>query len=297
MAATETVSTELQSLTGSIRSRAHLDAGYVQPQATCTHAVVLPTPQYKPQPNDSYTGLVSARVFREQTPAGMNASASAKYFCYTLIAVNTRPYPFFATLRIFDLGLPVGVLPAAGSTKQLPFTRLFRGSCNAKDGSMCDVNGTLSSNNSVALTDMFDIETTNVYRLGCQLELLRKPATPGELCIGGRLSAEKDADCGFESDDLDRGMYMPVWAETMLLEFNTTDYRQYVGLDSADPYHGRHSARINAPNADVLLMPVQTSVDAGFRQGQGAGVYRVRFAARSSPAGVLAGAAFEQFAP
>eukprot|EP01052_Picozoa_sp_SAG31_P010985 SAG31_NODE_612_length_13548_cov_171.183285_2_plen_433_part_00 len=301
MAATETVSSELQSLTGAIRSRAHLDAGYVQPEATCTHAVVLPTPQYKPQPNGSFTGLVSARVFREQTPAGMNGSASSRYFCYTLIAVNTRPYPFIATLAIENLGLPVGMQPRAGSsTTQLPFKRLFRGSCNAKDGSnqgLCDVNGTLYPNGSVTLTDMYDVQTTNVYQLGCDIELLRRPPTPGELCIGGTGRLPGGADCGFESVDLDRGMYMPSWAETMLLEFNTTDYRQYVDLDSADPYHGRHSARINAPNADLLLMPVQTSIDAGFRQGQGTGVYRVRFAARSSPAGVAVGAIFEQFAP
>ena len=298
MTATETVSTELQSLTGSIRSRAHFQPGYVQPEATCVHGVVLPTPVYKPQPNGSFTSLVSARVFREETPAGMNASAAERYFCHTLVAVNTRPYPFFATLRLDHLDLPAAVLPRAGTTKELPVTRLFRGSCNAKDGTdggTCDLNATLYPNSSAVLTDMFDIESTNVYRLGCDHELLKKQTAPGDLCTGG--TSRSSHDCGFEMDDLTRGMYMPSWAETMLLEFNSTDYRQYVDLDSADPFHGRHSARINAPNADVLLMPVQTSIDAGFKTGQGAGRYRVRFAARSSPAGVATGALFTQFAP
>ena len=70
-------------------------------------------------------------------------------------------------------------------------------------------------------------------------------------------------------------------------------------MDSADPYHGRHSARINAPNTDVLLMPVETANDKAFKAGDltVAGRYRVRFAARSSPAGAVAGAIFEQFAP
>ena len=59
-------------------------------------------------------------------------------------------------------------------------------------------------------------------------------------------------------------------------------------------YVGRHSARLNAPNADTLLMPVPTAADPTFKAGSGAGRYRVRFAARSSPAGVLAGATFAQ---
>jgi len=70
-----------------------------------------------------------------------------------------------------------------------------------------------------------------------------------------------------------------------------------VSLDAADPYHGRHSARINAPNDDVLCMPVPTTADASFKTGGGAGRYRVTFAARSSPAGVVAGAFFSQYAP
>ena len=62
----------------------------------------------------------------------MNASAAERYFCHTLVAVNTRPYPFFATLRLDHLDLPAAVLPRAGTTKELPVTRLFRGSRNAK---------------------------------------------------------------------------------------------------------------------------------------------------------------------
>ena len=187
-----------------------------------------------------------------------------------LIAVNTHPYPFFATLRLDNLNLPSALLPPAATTNAVPVTRLFRGSCNAKDGintGTCDLNATVYPNGSAVLTDVYDIESTNVYRVGCDYELLRKQAAPGDLCLGG--VTRNSPDCGFEMDDLSRGMYMPSWAETMLLEFNTTDYRQYVALDSADPYHGRHSARINAPNSDVMMMPVQTSVDAGFRVGQG----------------------------
>ena len=45
MAATETVSTELQALTGSVRSRAHLERGFIQPTVSCTHGMVLPTPR------------------------------------------------------------------------------------------------------------------------------------------------------------------------------------------------------------------------------------------------------------
>ena len=78
MAATETVSTELQSLTGSVRSRAHWNLDYVQPTAACVHGVVLPTPEYKPQPNGSFSNLVSARVFQEEQPRGMNESAAER---------------------------------------------------------------------------------------------------------------------------------------------------------------------------------------------------------------------------
>ena len=59
---------------------------------------------------------------------------------------------------------------------------------------------------------------------------------------------------------------------------------------------GRHAARLHAPNADALLMPVKTTVDADFAKGGGGGDYRVRFAARSSPAGVAVGALFTQYA-
>jgi len=300
MAATETVSTELQSLTGAVRSRAHFENGYVQPTAECTHGVVIPSPEYKPEPNGTFGNLVSARVFGEEQPAGMNASAAAAYFCYSLIAVNAKPFPFLATLRIDRLSLPVAVLPAAGTTTKLPFTRLFRGTCKALPCTKMDLNSTLYPNGSAVLTDVFDVESTNVYRLGCQLELLRMVSVPGELCAGGAAKgAAKGAarDCDFELGDLSRGLFMPAWAETMMLEFNRTDDRQYVSLDSAYPYHGRHSARINAPNADVLLMAVQTASDGEFKAGGGAGRYRVSFAARSSPAGATAGAIFEQYAP
>ena len=315
MAATERVSTELQSLTGSVRSRAHFQPGYTQPVVECVHAVVLPSPQYHPGANGTFDGLVSARVFQEETPVDVrvNATAAAAYFCYTLIAVNAHPFPFVATLRIDHLSVPtVAGRPRQGqkvsqsfgadpSPSVLPLTRLFRGTCalNPLTGSSaCDVNATLLPNGSATLTDVFDIETTNVYRIGCQPSLLQKATSgrgiPGELCLG---SATRTADCGFEQGDLARGMFMPSWPETMLLEFNTTDYRQYVSLDSADPYHGRHSARINAPNADAVLMPIKTKADANFSQGGASGKYRVRFAARSSPPGVSVGAIFAQYGP
>ena len=73
---------------------------------------------------------------------------------------------------------------------------------------------------------MYDVETTNIYRLGCQLELLRSPIAPGELCMGGGAGNHGGNDCDFELGDLARGMYMPAWQETMLMEFNKTDYRQ-----------------------------------------------------------------------
>ena len=213
--------------------------------------------------------------------------------------MNAKPFPFFGTLRIDHLALPAAVLPEPGTTTELPLTRLFRGSCkSAQSCTEFDLNATLYSNGSAVLTDMYDVESTNVYWLGCQLELLQPPPAPGELCMGGAGRGPKGGnDCGFEQGDLARGMYMPAWAETMLMEFNKTDYRQYVSLDSADPYRGRHSARLNAPNADVLMMPVQTSNDASFKVGGGAGRYRVRYAARSSPAGATAGAVFEQYYP
>lgn len=43
-------------------------------------------------------------------------------------------------------------------------------------------------------------------------------------------------------------------------------------------------------------MPVKTTVDADFAKGGGGGEYRVRFAVRSSPAGVAVGALFTQYA-
>ena len=295
MAATETVSTELQALTGSLRSRAHLEQDYIQPIAECTHGIVLPTPEYKPQPNGSFSNLISARVFQEEQPQGMNVSAASHYFCYVVVSVNAKPFPFFATLQIDHLRLPQRVLPKPGRTTQLPLTRRFKGTCKSAPCTSFDLNATIYSNGSAVFTDMYDVETTNVYQLGCQLELLRSPTTPGELCTGG--GGRNGNDCDFELSDLARGMYMPAWAETMLMEFNKTDYRQYISLDSADPYHGRHSARINAPNADVLMMPVQTANDGSLKAGGSAGRYRVRFAARSSPAGAVAGAIFEQYAP
>ena len=114
-----------------VRSRAHFTAGYVQPTAQCTHGLVLPTPEYKPEPKGSFANLVSARVFREEQPAGMNASAAAAYFCFSLIAVNAKPFPFLATLRIDNLFLPPALLPAPGATAALPLTRLFRGTRRA----------------------------------------------------------------------------------------------------------------------------------------------------------------------
>lgn len=204
MAATETVSTELQALTGSVRSRAHLERGFIQPTVSCTHGMVLPTPEYKPGANGSFEGLVSARIFKEETPRGLNATAAAEYYCYTLIAVNQQPYPFIATLQIDHLdGLPLtasSLLPAdnAGDvgSRQIALSRLFRGSCAASNtasgGTKCDINATLLPNGTALLTDIFDIETTNVYRLGCQMDLLRKLPASDDLCVGG----SHTTDCG-----------------------------------------------------------------------------------------------------
>ena len=82
MAATETVSTELQSLTGSIRSRAHFETGYVQPEATCTHATVLPTPMYKPQPNGSFT-ILSVLDLSRGNSWWHECQYCRAYACYT----------------------------------------------------------------------------------------------------------------------------------------------------------------------------------------------------------------------
>ena len=289
VAATETVATEMQALTPAVRSRAMYERDYVQPTATCIAGSLNPQ-GLPPNTNNSWSS-VNARVWREELPRnGMNQSTADDYFCFHIVTQHGASYPTTATLLLEGLDLPPSAWKssASSSSGSIMISRLFRGDTNAER-----INATLYPNGSVAFTDVWDLQSSNVYRLGCELEMLKRVDVPGELCGADA----RNPDCDFEVDDLARGTNMPVWPETMVALFNTTDPRLWVVHDAADAWQGRHSARINVPDGAPILMNLPTAVDSSWSAGKAAGKYKVRFAARSSPAGVTVSASFNQFAP
>ena len=220
----------------------------------------------------------------------MNSSTAAQYYCFHIISQHGSPYPTTATLLLEGLNLPPPVAPVGTASSSIMISRLFRGDSSAEQ-----INATLNANGSVTFTDVWDLQSSNVYRLGCDLALLKRDDVAGELCDAGK--GKSTPDCGFEVDDLARGSNMPVWPETLVSLFNTTDPRLWVSHDSADAYQGRHAARINIPDSQAVLMSVPTLADANWSKGDGRGAYTVKFAARSSPAGAMIGATFDQYAP
>ena len=64
--------------------------------------------------------------------------------------------------------------------------------------------------------------------------------------------------------------------------YNQTDDRTWIRADPADPHQGRYSRRVNIPTAFPVSMPIVTQN----LTKNGTKPYKVKFAARSSPAGL-----------
>lgn len=75
-----------------------------------------------------------------------------------------------------------------------------------------------------------------------------------------------------------------------LVQLNMSDDRTWGRCDSSAPYNGRYSARINVPTAFPVNFGLASAVDSYNATGS----FRVRWAARSSPAGMKVGAVWQQ---
>ena len=289
MAACERTGRELSELSSAVRSRVHLDPAtpFVQPIVRPIGGAIDPAKGVGSKPI-----VAAGRVWPEPTPLSLNASAAAQYYCYTAIVLHGASFPALLSAAIDGLHLPpaarakLTLAAASGSAARvLPLTRLFRGT----DPEV--LNATLLPNGTALFADVFDLQSVNVYRIGCDIALLKAPLAATELCV---------ADCDFEESALEGWrplMLSAKWDAAAglggehVMIFNTTDDRVWLRTDTSVAHQGRYSAKLNIPSSIPVLVKLPIP-SLAFKTN---GVARVRFAARASLPGTQIGALFYNF--
>lgn len=264
----ELVSRELHDLASVWRSHAHLSSGFVQPIVRGTSAVVDPRQPMAP-PSTTVTG----RVWVEPPPPSLNRSAASTYACLHVVLVHPSNFPAFLGVAIDRMPPETAHLAtgaAAGGGVVLPLTRMFEGT------SPEPLNATLWPNGTATFADIFALQGTNVYRIGCSVEVLKTHPPPGELCL---------SDCDFEASALEPWRpLMPSsdWGSHLQM---VSDARTSLIADSSAAYQGRYAAKINVPNA----MPIVLQLPINGKDFVTGGTVRVSLAVRASLAGTAVG--------
>jgi hypothetical protein len=300
-------SNEMSLLTPAFRNMERLGKDYVQPiLRDISVGVVDPANPTKPPRT-----AVEGRVWTEPLPPGTNTSDAGSYFCYHVVSGHGSEFPLMTTLSLDSISLPAAaILPAAhldisipGALGVVSIQRLFRGT------NPYPVNGTCWSNGSITFSDIFDVQTTNIYRLGCVVSM---PSNEGELCAMESGSANVHSGKGITSCDFENcqggggGSFITSGAiqypgsqagktgllssNEQLVQLNMSDDRTWGRCDSSTPYNGRYAARINVPTTFPVNFGLASAVD----RYNASGSFKVRWAARSSPAGMKLGAVWQQ---
>ena len=180
----ETTARELSDLSAALRSRAHLSPSFVQPIVRGLSAVVDPR-----QPDGRPSSWITGRVWLEAAPSSMNASAAADYTCMHLVVLHGADFPAVLAVAVDHLPPQTRLLGSpSASGFVVPMTRMYRGT------NPDVINLTLAPNGTATFNDIWDVQATNVYRLGCDVASLKAPPAVGELCT---------ADCDFEESALE----------------------------------------------------------------------------------------------
>jgi hypothetical protein len=322
-------SNEMAMLTPAFRNLERLGRAYVQPMVRdISPGVIDPANPTRPP-----TTKVAGRVWTEPVPSGVNESAASSYYCYHVVTGHGSNFPLMTTLSLDNVTLPTSaILPAphlnlnlnaadvhahahaqggavdvANPVGVVLIQRLFRGT------NPYPINGTVWANGSITFSDMFDLQTANIYRLGCDVPM---PSNEGELCAmesgtnnakgrngKGMTSCDFENCAGGESGSTtttttttstvpgsEAGQTGLLNDNEQLVQLNMSDDRTWGRCDSSAPYNGRYAARINVPTAFPVNFGLASAVDTYNATGS----FKVRWAARSSPAGMKLGAVWQQ---
>eukprot|EP01048_Picozoa_sp_COSAG05_P015818 COSAG05_NODE_1955_length_3791_cov_2.398429_1_plen_478_part_00 len=154
------------------------------------------------------------------------------------------------------------------------------------------------------LSDWVAPSTTTVYRLGCggRDALTAVGAPTANLVHNGDMELVQQA--GTDGCVMDRMGCLPTWVTLACNDAGAwTDDRAWVSMSTALPHSGRHSARLQLPTAEpvVVSLPMNSYKVAALCKAVGLGPkqpcapimnhtsYRLRFFARASPMGLLPG--------
>jgi hypothetical protein len=303
---TMVASNEMSMLTPAFRNMERFKKDYVQPILRDIGAGVIDPAN----PTRPLSTKVAGRIWTEPLPSGVNESAASNYYCNHVVAGHGSNFPLMTTLSLDNMTLPASaILPAPhtsaveGVIGVVRIQRLFRGS------NPFPINGTVWTNGSITFSDIFDLQTTNVYRLGC---IVPMPSNEGELCAmesgtaNGPKSRGAMTSCDFEncvgggSGSITPGVGRDPGSEAglsgllndneQLVQLNMTDDRTWGRCDSSTPYNGRYAARINVPTTFPVNFGLASAVDTYNATGS----FKVRWAARSSPAGMKLGVVWQQ---
>jgi hypothetical protein len=189
-------------------------------------------------------------------------------------------------------------LPSTFPVGQLQARRLFNGQYLT--------NLTALANGSVALTDLVDARTANVYRIGCDtaafasynrsenlivdgdIETLADPGAPGHLLSVAHDARGKPTANGY--------------SPTMSLGHghgNRSDDRTWITSSLADPFNGRYSAKVNLASSTPVRISLPV-LPPDQRESLAQPEYDFQLWVRSSPPGVkveLASPMFEIVTP
>ena len=91
-----------------------------------------------------------------------------------VVAVNTQRFPLMTQLLLDSLGLPPAVVDGQ---RHLSIQRVFRGT------EPTPINATLFPNGSASFSDIWDVQATNIYRIGCDPALISVLPSDTEMCI------------------------------------------------------------------------------------------------------------------
>ncbi len=91
-----------------------------------------------------------------------------------VVAVNTQTFPLMTKLLLDALDLPPAVVDGQ---RHLSIQRVFRGT------EPTPINATVFPNGSASFSDIWDVQATNIYRIGCDPALISVPPSEDEMCI------------------------------------------------------------------------------------------------------------------
>lgn len=232
-----------------------------------------------PSPDQQPINGPAAAVLRLLTEETAKGEDPATWYCMHLVVLSTQMQPQMITYKLTDL--PVAIR-GTHVTASAIFDENYPVAFN------------VSSAGSASFSDILGSFDTKVYRIGCPkppadaTNFVKDPSFEGT----SPSAAAAWSPSGDIAHTWNVGCYQPA---NISGYYPLCDPRLHLRTSTAEPFHGRHAARVQIPSrATVALIPFpQTGYPAesqlvGHSDSSGAVEYDVSVWARSSPAEVNA---------